>query len=559
MSKNNFDFISASGEMADLVRSTDWQNSLVGIPENWPQSLRTTLSNLLNSNFPMFLFWGKELVCFYNDAYRPSLGITGKHPSLLGSTAKVGWSEVYEHVLEWTNHIFDTGEPLMFHDNLVPFYRNGKMEDIYWTFSYSAVVNDFGEIGGVLVTCMETTTQVESLHKLEKSKAELQFAIESAELGTFDYDPKTEMFSSNKRFRDWYGLDNKPWHHLSEGIRAIHPADIEMFSAALADAIDPEKRQPFDIEFTAVNFITKNEVIVRAKGKAEFSPEQQIALSLNGTVQDITEQRKFTEELEKQIQVRTQKLDEVNTELAAKNRTLERRNKELRSFSYISSHDLQEPLRKIQTFASRIVEKEYDNLSEKGRNYFDRMRASANRMQALIQDLLSYSKIDNNHGEVAVTPINELLNEVISELREEIEEKNATVTITGFSEITLVHFQFFQLFYNLLTNSFKFARQGVSPEISIHSEIIVINHSDDFFENGKSYCRIIFKDNGIGFEAAQNQRIFELFQRLHGKSQFEGTGIGLAIVKKIIENHKGKIEALGVPDEGATFVIHLPA
>ncbi len=135
MTKNTFDFISTDGEMANLVRKNDWEKTSIGNPENWPQSLRTTVSILLNSNFPMFLFWGKKLVCFYNDAYRPSLGINGKHPALLGATAKEGWHEVYEQVLEWTSHVFDTGKPLMFHDILVPFFRNGKMEDIYWTFS----------------------------------------------------------------------------------------------------------------------------------------------------------------------------------------------------------------------------------------------------------------------------------------------------------------------------------------------------------------------------------------------------------------------------------------
>ncbi len=406
---------------------------------------------------------------------------------------------------------------------------------------------------------METTLQVESLSKLERSKAELQFAVESAQLGWFDYYPNTELFTSNQRFRDWFGLDNKELHHIREGIRSVHPNDVEMFSTALEDAIDPEKRKPFDIEFTAVNFMTKNEVVVRARGKAEFDSIKPLAISLNGTIQDITEQRRFTDEPEKKIEIRKKKLDEVNKQLAAKNLTLERTNKELRSFSYISSHDLQEPLRKIQTFASRILEKDYVNLSEKGRTYFDRMRSSAYRMQSLIQNLLAYSRLDYNQEEFQLLSVTQLANAVISELSEEIEEKNGAISISGDCEVKLVHFQFFQLFYNLVSNSLKFAGKDVSPTITIQSEIIVATESDDFFEKAKSYCKIVFKDNGIGFESGQNRRIFELFQRFRGKNEFEGTGIGLAIVKKVVDNHSGKIEAIGVQDEGATFVIYVPA
>lgn len=558
MTKSTFDFISADGEIADLVRSKDWENTPVGSPNKWQLSLRTTLSTMLNSNFPMFLFWGKELICFYNDAYRPSLGLTGKHPALLGVTAKEGWGEVYEQILEWTNHVFETGKPLMFHDNLVPFFRNGRMEDIYWTFSYSAVIDDSGKIGGVLVTCMETTKQVESLLKLQKSKADLQFAMDAAELGTFDFNPTTQKFTADSRVRNWYGFKESEDYSLASAFAKINENDRELLADALSKSTDTNLRTPFDIDFRINNDVLNKEITVRARGNAIFEEGNPVALSLYGTVQDITEQRAFTNELERQIKLRTQKLDEANKELETKNRILERTNKELRSFSYITSHDLQEPLRKIQTFASRILEKDYGNLSEKGRNYFDRMRSSANRMQSLIQDLLSYSRIDNNQGEFELISIQKLINAVTSELQEETEEKNSTISITGDTEIKLIYFQFFQLFYNLISNSLKFAKSEVKPDISIQSEIFTSNKTDDFFEKGKSYCKITFKDNGIGFESSQNHRVFELFQRLHGRSEYEGTGIGLAIVKKIVENHFGKIEAVGVPGEGVTFIIHLP-
>jgi signal transduction histidine kinase len=560
MTDNTFNFVSAKGEMADLVRTKDWENTSVGNPDSWPSSLRTTLSIILNSNFPMFLFWGKDLVCFYNDAYRPSLGEDGKHPTMLGTTAKESWEEVYDFVLDVTSRVFATGEAEMFYDNLIPIYRNGQMENVYWTFCYSAIKNESGETMGILITCMETTSQIKAVRKLEESKVELQFAVESAELGTFDYDPKTESFTSNERLKSWYGLGDDKKNHLQEVLGKIHKRDRDYVTSAVQNTVDSEKRSPFDIIFTIVNSKTSKEMIVRARGKSTFNEDEPMAANLNGILQDITEQKKFTNELERQIRVRTRKLDEANEALEEKNLILEQRNKELQSFSYISSHDLQEPLRKIQTFSTRILEKEYENLSEKGKNYFNRMRSSANRMQSLIQDLLSYSKIDHNKNEFTKISINQVIDEVKEELFEELQDQESTIVVNSSEEVTVIRFQFFQLFYNLFTNSLKFAKKDVLSKITVNCELITWDTTDDnLLKEGKLYCQIEVQDNGIGFEPEQNKLIFELFQRLHGMSKFEGTGIGLAIVKKIVENHNGKIEAFGVPSEGAKFVIYVPA
>jgi hypothetical protein len=558
MTDTTFDFISAKGEMADLVRAKDWESTKIGKPESWPSSLRTTLSIVLNSKFPMFLFWGKDLACFYNDAYRPSLGRNGKHPSMLGSTAKESWEEVFDFV---TDRVFDTGEPEMFNDVLIPIFRNGQMEDVHWTFCYSAVKDKSGEILGILVACMETTAQVEFVRQLEESKEELKFTIEAAELGTFDINTATNTFTANNRLKEWLGVDQAKKVLLvsEDGIDALNENDQSMVAQGIADAINPEKKAVFDLKYSIIQPKTNREIFVHGKGKALFLDEKETAVRFHGTLRDITEQKRFTDELERQIRIRTKKLDKANQSLKEKNLILEQRNKELRSFSYISSHDLQEPLRKIQTFSSRILEKEYENLSEKGKNYFNRMRSSANRMQSLIQDLLSYSKIDHGESKFVTIAIDTLIEEVKEELSEELQEQKATITTECSEEVKVIHFQFFQLFYNLFTNSLKFAKKDTPSVITVKCETVVwVNAEDDSLEEGKTYYRIEVKDNGIGFEPNQNKLIFGLFQRLHGMSKFQGTGIGLAIVKKVVENHHGKIEAYGVPNEGATFLIHVP-
>jgi light-regulated signal transduction histidine kinase (bacteriophytochrome) len=234
-------------------------------------------------------------------------------------------------------------------------------------------------------------------------------------------------------------------------------------------------------------------------------------------------------------------------------------NKELQSFAYISSHDLQEPLRKIQTFASRIVEKEVENLSDKGKDYFKRMQDSALRMQTLIDDLLAYSRTNSADRKFENTDLNKIVEEVRADFNEELKEKDASIVTTGLCELRIIPFQFRQLLQNLVSNSLKFADPARLLTISIASEIA--NASE--FQNKRllentNYCHISIADNGIGFDQQFSERIFELFQRLHGRQQYKGTGIGLAIVKKIVENHAGIITACGELNKGATFDIFLP-
>jgi len=163
-------FLWGGGEMGKLTREKDWRHTPVGDIDEWPQSLRTTLSILLHSKFPMFLFWGEALTCFYNDAYRPSLGNDGKHPGILGMPAREAWPEIWPIIQPFINQVLAGGEATWSEDQLIPIYRNRKIEDVYWTFSYSPVYDELGKIAGVFVTCTETTAKIKSLQQLEDSE-----------------------------------------------------------------------------------------------------------------------------------------------------------------------------------------------------------------------------------------------------------------------------------------------------------------------------------------------------------------------------------------------------
>ena len=249
------------------------------------------------------------------------------------------------------------------------------------------------------------------------------------------------------------------------------------------------------------------------------------------------------------------KLVQLNQFLKQKNEQLEQSNHELASFSYVASHDLQEPLRKIQTFVSRIMEKEYESLSPQGTEYFKRTDLAAKRMQRLIDDLLTFSRTNTQPKNFKEVDLNQILEEVKSEIKETIDEKNATIHSVILPVATVINFQFHQLIENLLLNALKYNKPGIPPQITITCSRY--EGTNGHLVKG-TYYQIDFKDNGIGFEQQYHNKIFELFQRLHGKSEYPGSGLGLAICKRIMQNHKGAITAQGVPGEGSTFTVYLP-
>ena len=264
---------------------------------------------------------------------------------------------------------------------------------------------------------------------------------------------------------------------------------------------------------------------------------------------------------------RAEELVVANKELAFQNDEKEKRaeeliiaNKELLAFTYISSHDLQEPLRKIQLFVSIILKNENKNLSDSGKYNFERMRLTAERMQQLIDDLLAFSRIATTELKFEKTALNQIIEDVKSELKDTILEKHATFEIGELGTPNLIAFQFRQLMYNLISNALKFSNPEIPSHITITNRIINGSKlNNEKLSQGKDYLHIIVKDNGIGFEPQFGERIFKVFQKLHDKEEYSGTGIGLAIVKKIVENHKGHITATGNLNNGASFDIYIPS
>lgn len=924
------EFLAGGGEMGALTRHYNWSENVLGSIQEWPQSLRTTVSIILNSKFPMFLFWGKELIQFYNDAYRPSLGNEGKHPSALGQRGEDCWQEIWPSIKPLIDKVFVGGEASWSEDQLLPIYRNGKLEDVYWTFSYSPVKDESGKVNGVFVTCSETTGKVVNLKRIEESEQQLRFAIESAELATWDYNPATNRFSGNERIKEWFGLRPEEEIELSAATDAIIEKDRSLVIAAIQRALDYTGGGNYDIEYTIRNRETKQEKIVRAKGKAWFN-EDKIAYRFNGTLQDVTQQfhaRKKIEESEQRFRslhahapvaialfrgreliiempnqefidmlgkrenlagkrlvdampeligqpflqilddvytsgipfqtyatkvdvvldgalkegfynfsytplfdkndqvyaileiaedvtestlikkrleksesnlrnmilqspvamcilkgsnfvveianerilqiwgksmeqvlnkpifeelpgAKAQGLDalltsvyetgkpikaygipiqlprengledvyidfvyeafhEMNGEISGvmvvasdvseqvqarqaiesadvsirntaerlqlaldagklgsyeltiatgvidctaqckqnfgtpendsldyatfvsiiipedrdyvkqtlqqaiaehsvynaeyrilrpdgmqrwikasgkpvyneqdevikvvgitlditehktfaeelskqvRERTLElqRSNDDLLQFAHVASHDLKEPARKVKTFTNRLKDEFGELIPEKGLTYLNKAQHATDRMYSMIEGVLNYSTLSSSEQTIEKVDLNDTIKSIESDLEVLIHQKHGIIVKDALPIIEGAPVLIYQLFYNLINNSFKFSKPDLIPTIFITSSVVTWE--------GKEMAKIVIKDNGIGFEKEYTHKIFHAFARLNSKDKYEGTGLGLALCKKIVERHHGHIEASSTNNEGAAFTILIP-
>ena len=544
-----FYFLEDGGEMGELMRKKDWSKTLIGLPETWPQSLRTTMSIMLNSPFPMFLFWGEKLKCFYNDAYRPSLGMNGKHPFILGMSGKEAWPEIWDDISPLLGVVIEKGESIWRENQLIPIFRNGQIEDVYWTFSYSPVKDESGNIAGVLTVCTDNTEAVKAVNSLRESERRFREMADQSPIWIWITDAEVNVQYANKELLNYIGIENSSDFTGQVWKDVVHPNDIELVFSGFADAV--QNLSEIALEFRIKNASTSNYEWFKVMAAPKF--EEGRLVGFIGTGMNIEQQKSFAEHLKSEVEIRTR-------ELADSNIKLESMNKELQAFAYISSHDLQEPLRKIQMFAEVLMEREYDNLSKTGKVKFEKIQSAANRMQSLINDLLAYSRADTEKRVFEVIDLKNVIDEVENDLGEELAKKQGKVEVLSSCKIEVVPFQFRQLIYNLLSNSIKYSKLDVPPIIKIMGEVIDgLESNDKLLIAGKSYTKITITDNGIGFDKQFSEKIFEVFQRLHSKQEYVGTGIGLAIVKKIVQNHNGFISANGESGKGAVFQIIIPS
>jgi signal transduction histidine kinase len=276
--------------------------------------------------------------------------------------------------------------------------------------------------------------------------------------------------------------------------------------------------------------------------------QEQKLVAINRSLESEVNERKISEE----------KVKALNHQLLESIEKLEAANKDLDRFAFMASHDLQEPLRKIRMFSDRLSSKFKEVLDEEGRMYISRIENAAERMQALIKDILTFSKINIEKDAFENSNLNTLLTEVLSDMETTILEKKASLLIDPLPTLYINPGLIKPLFHNLINNSLKYSRRDVPPVIKIYSDLGPDSKSPAQKSAINQYCRIFVEDNGIGFEQKYAEQIFGMFKRLHSNTDFEGTGIGLALCKKIVEEHNGFISARSKINEGSVFIISLP-
>ena len=382
------------------------------------------------------------------------------------------------------------------------------------------------------------------IYELKKANDKLKLLNESfntaemtAGFGYWMVNLETDTYTFSDNLYRLMGVEPNAFEpNLENTVKYFHPDDLDYVSKVHKDSL--LNQQSTSIVF---RFLTPNNEVKYIMGVGSFTRNGNGDLIKIGVNYDITNQYKKTLELEEN----NKELKYINTELEA--------------FNNIVSHDLQEPLRKIQMFISRLEEKEMDLLSQQGKDYFSKVRLTANRMQTLLMDLVNYSRTIKGDKVFVETDLNKVLAEILQDLASNIEEKKAEIHIGNLPSIKAIPFQIKQLFINLISNSLKYSKEDRIPQISITSDKITEKEMRDHkIANAADYYKIVVADNGIGFKQEYAEKIFMLFKRLETDPKYLGTGLGLAICNRIVDNHKGFIKAKGKPDAGAKFYIFIP-
>jgi PAS domain S-box-containing protein len=431
--------------------------------------------------------------------------------------------------------------------------RNDK--SVRWINVYGKVLyNEDKQPSRMLGTVMDVTIQRTALEEIQESESRFRLLADSMTQLIWTGDPSGSLYYFNNSVYSFTGMhfeDLKKDGWLS----IVHPEDRKENNLRWKQSV--ESGNEFIIEHRLRNSDGKYRWML-SRAIPQRDPDGKIQIWV-GTSTDIDEQKIFMMALEDKVKERTLSLQESNRRLEGTILELERTNKELESFNHIASHDLQEPLRKIIAFSRRIEEKELEYFSALSKDYFDRIVAAANRMQNLIDGLSMYRTTNEEKLAFEEVDLNNLLQEIISDLNDSIIAQQAKIIYQDLPAVLAIPIQCYQLFNNLIVNALKYSKPNVAPLIRIRARQV---SGDQLGITGAIkhmiYWEISIEDNGIGFEQQFEDKIFELFQRLHPKTDYIGTGIGLAICKKIMNNHHGFIAAKGMSGQGSIFTVYLP-
>ena len=501
--------------------------------------------------FPIGVYTGAEMRIEL--ANKALIDVWGKGDNVIGKSYYEILPELdNQKIFDQLREVFTAGISFHVQNQRIDLLNGSKWNILYLNYSLLPLFNDEGEIYGVMSTAADVTDLNMAKQKIEENEKSFRNTILKAPVAMCILKgPDHVVELANERMIELWGkttadVMNKP---IFEGLPEARDQGFEELLAGVYNTGETSAAQavPITLPRNGVLHTVYVNFVYEANREANNIISGILAVAVDVTAQVLA--RKKIEEI---VSSRT-------IELATTNVSLQKSNEELAQFAYIASHDLQEPIRKISVF-SQLLEENLGDINERSKTYLDKIHKSSARMIALINDVLAYSELSGNNNIYSTVDLNETVAAIESDFELLIEEKTASLIYQNLPVLEAIPRQMSQLFSNLISNALKFSKADVLPVITI--SVKSISKKDISLYQvpnpGITYFNIEIRDNGIGFEEAHALRIFNIFQRLHDKASYTGTGIGLALCKKIVRNHHGEITASADVDGGAIFNIILP-
>ncbi|PAM96212.1 PAS domain-containing sensor histidine kinase [Flavobacterium sp. IR1] len=477
---------------------------------------------------PTLVLMGKDLVI--EQINKHMLQMIGRDKEIIGKALIDVLPELEgQYVWKQVQNVYNKGIPFYQSEVLVQHKRTGVSVDYYYNLAYRPLIQN-GQIVGMIQVAIDVTEHVMARKKLEESEKRFRALVNASSDAVYRMNAD---FTGLRNLED-QGFDTNQQQAPSVNWidKYIHPDDRKQAVHFIEASI--ENKKIFELEHRVLN--ADGTFTWNFSRAVPIVDDQNNVIEWFGTCTDIHEERTITEKLESLVADRTKEL--------------QRSNEDLQQFAHVASHDLKEPVRKIKTFTSRLQDHLSEQLDEVATRYIERIHVATDRMFNMIDGVLAYSKINADLQKPTVVDLNEVIKNIETDLEVSLQRTGGKIDYDDLATLEGASVLIYQLFYNLINNSLKFAKTNVPPEIKIVSEIKE--------EKNKRFAVITLTDNGIGFDPDMAERIFETFTRLNSKDNYEGTGLGLALCKKIVERHEGKITATGIINEGAVFSITLP-
>lgn len=544
---NTVGIVVVATEVTEHVRSRREAERVAAELEVSETRLRSVIGS---APFPIAVYVGREMrIAFANQAI---MDVWGKGNDVVGKTYHSILPELAnQQIYPLLDAVFTTGVPFNARNQRVDLVVNNILQTFYFNYSFTPLYDAAGKVYGVMNTAAEVTDLNIAKQKLEQSERNLRnMILQSPVAMCILLGPEYVIEVANEPMIEL-------WGKLQEDI--MYKPVFE----ALPDAREQGLEQLMDDVYNTGITFTANErpVVLLRKGNFEtvyqnfvYEPYRDGDGKIIGVLVvsiDVTEQVFARQKIEEVVAERTKALAEANS-------SLQRSNAELAQFAYIASHDLQEPVRKVSMYAQMLAGN-FEPADDRAKGYLAKIQNSSSRMLLLIKDILAYSELSKTNQDFVEVNLQNVVDEIKTDFELLIEQKQATITARNLPVIEAIPLHLSQLFSNLVSNALKYSNTATRPAITITAHALSEEETArHHLRPHKKYYAIEVKDNGIGFSPEHAGQIFNIFQRLHGKKEYEGTGIGLAICQKIVQNHQGKIYAASQLSEGSTFTVILP-